>query len=153
MHKVGLITGWLYFCYKKSRYHDHLILLQSIHIPPILVAAYSREVNAFLCLHYLSSTPWLKSLPNRQRWLRQSLSHLHNNHLPATQKEAKCHIIGRCVKVSLFSFAQRHHPVSFFHLSSLTAPQIICNSFHCLPGAMHYCAAWFFAKLMIMRLG
>lgn len=42
-------------------------------------------------------------------------------------------------KVSLFSFAQRRRPVSFSHLSSLTAPQIICNSSHCLPGALLRC--------------
>lgn len=38
----------------------------------------------------------------------------------------------------------------FFHLSSLTAPQIICNSSYCLMGTMYYCSLWFFMQLMIM---
>lgn len=38
----------------------------------------------------------------------------------------------------------------FFHLSSLTAPQIIYNSSYCLMGTMYYCSLWFFVQLMIM---
>lgn len=41
-------------------------------------------------------------------------------------------------------------PFHLFHLSALTAPQIIYNSSCSLPGAMYYCFLWFLMQLMIM---
>lgn len=65
------------------------------------------------------------------RWLQQSLTRCHYNHLSASQKEAKCHIIGRCVKSFLFQLGTKGpsslFPPSHFNSSphlSLTLPQI-----------------------------
>lgn len=116
-----LLAGSTSVTESQDRHHSHLILLQWIYTPAILAAAYTTEVNSFLCLCYLSSTSWLKSWENRHRWLQQSVSCLHYYHLSATHKEAKCHIIGRCVKSFPFQLCTKA-------LSSLFLPSLFFNT-------------------------
>lgn len=62
----------------------------------------------------------IKKLRERH-WLRQSLTPRHYNHLSAAHKEAKCHIIGRCVKSFPFQLGTKAP-------SSLFLPSLFFNS-------------------------